>query len=76
MTARSAATKATLIYNAVKHIGLRYLRRKQTRGGKGAFLGVRLNSGIVNANGEYESPASTEARAGVHAEESHPFTGG
>jgi len=31
-------------------------------------LGVRLNSGTLNVNGEYESPASTEARTGVHAE--------
>jgi len=27
-----------------------------------------LNSGTLNVNGEYESPASTEARTGVHAE--------
>ena len=62
-------------YNAAKNIGLRYLRRNQTGGGEGAPLGVRLNSGMVNVNGEYESPASTEARTGVHAE-SHRFSGG
>jgi len=62
-------------YNAAKNIGLRYLRRNQTGDGGGAPLGVRLNSGTVNANGAYEPPASTEARTGVHAE-SHPFTGG
>jgi IS605 OrfB family transposase len=61
-------------YNAAKNIGLRYLRRNQTGGDEGAPLSVRLNSGMLNANGEYEPPASTEARAGVHAE-SHPFTG-
>jgi hypothetical protein len=38
-------------------------------------LGVRLNSGTLNVNGEYESPADISARTGVHAE-SHPFTGG
>ncbi|SDE73864.1 RNA-guided endonuclease InsQ/TnpB family protein [Halorientalis regularis] len=62
-------------YNAAKNIGLRYLRRNQTGGDEGALLGVRLNSGIVNVNGEYESPAEISARTGVHAE-SHPFTGG
>jgi IS605 OrfB family transposase len=61
-------------YNAAKNIGLRYLRRNQTGGDGGALLGVRLNSGTLNANGGY-SPASTEARTGVHAE-SHSFTGG
>ena len=61
-------------YNAAKNIGLRYLRRNQTGGDEGAPLGVRLNSGTLNVNGGY-SPASTEARTGVHAE-SHPFTGG
>jgi putative transposase len=59
-------------YNATKNIGLRYLRRNQTGGDGGAPLGVRLNSGTVNVNGGY-SPASTEARTGVHAE-SHGFS--
>src|SRR6056297_3208342 len=54
-------------YNAAKNIGLRYLRRNQTGGDGGAPLGVRLNSGIMNVNGGY-SPASAEARTGVHAE--------
>ena len=62
-------------YNAAKNIGLRYLRRNQTGDDGGAPLGVRLNSGMVNVNGAYDPPASTEARTGVHAE-SHPFTGG
>ncbi len=62
-------------YNAAKNIGLRYLRRNQTGGGEGAPVGVRLNSGTLNVNGEYESPAEVSARTGVHAE-SHPFTGG
>jgi IS605 OrfB family transposase len=62
-------------YNAAKNIGLRYLRRNQTGSSGGAPLGVRLNSGTLNVNGAYESPASPEARTGVHAE-SHPFTGG
>ena len=55
-------------YNAAKNIGLRYLRRNQTGSGGGAPVGVRLNSGMLNANGEY-SPADDEsARAGVHPE--------
>jgi IS605 OrfB family transposase len=56
-------------YNAAKNIGLRYLRRNQTDSGGGALVGVRLNSGMLNANGKYEPPADDEsARAGVHAE--------
>jgi IS605 OrfB family transposase len=55
-------------YNAAKNIGLRYLRRNQTGDDGGAPVGVALNSGTLNANGAYEPPASTEARAGVHAE--------
>jgi len=55
-------------YNAAKNIGLRYLRRNQTGDGGGAPVGVRLNSGTLNANGEYDPPAEESARAGVHAE--------
>ena len=55
-------------YNAAKNIGLRYLRRNQTGSDGGAPVGVRLNSGMLNANGEYEPPADDSARAGVHAE--------
>jgi IS605 OrfB family transposase len=44
-------------YNAAKNIGLRYLRRNQTGDGGGAPVGVRLNRGTLNANGEYEPPA-------------------
>jgi putative transposase len=55
-------------YNATKNIGLRYLRRNQTGDGGGAPVGVRLNSGTVNANGEYDPPADGSAEAGVHAE--------
>jgi putative transposase len=61
-------------YNAAKNIGLRYLRRNQTGGDGGAPLGVRLNSGTLNVNGDY-SPASPEVRTGVHAE-SHDLSGG
>ncbi len=55
-------------YNAAKNIGLRYLRRNQTGSDGGAPVGVRLNSGMLNANGEYEPPADDSARARVHAE--------
>ena len=55
-------------YNAAKNIGLRYLRRNQTGGDEGASVGIALNSGTLNANGEYEPPAEESARAGVHAE--------
>jgi IS605 OrfB family transposase len=55
-------------YNAAKNIGLRYLRGTQTESDGGAPVGVRLNSGTLNVNGEY-SPADNEsARTGVHAE--------
>ena len=54
-------------YNAAKNIGLRFLRQNQTGAGGGALVGVRLNSGMVNVNGEY-SPADDSARTGVHAE--------
>jgi IS605 OrfB family transposase len=54
-------------YNAAKNVGLRYLRRNQTGAGGGAPVGVALNSGTVNASGEY-APAEESARAGVHAE--------
>ena len=59
--------------NAAKNIGLRYLRRNQTGGDEGAPLGVRLNSGTLNVNGDY-SPAEDSARTGVHAE-SHRLSG-
>jgi len=45
-------------YNAAKNVGLRSLRRHQTGDGGGAPVGVRLNRGMLNANGELESPAS------------------
>ncbi|TKR25035.1 RNA-guided endonuclease InsQ/TnpB family protein [Natronomonas salsuginis] len=48
-------------YNAAKNIGLRYLRRNQTGDDGGAPVGVRLNSGTLNVNGEHEPPASLEA---------------
>ena len=40
-------------YNAAKNIGLKYLRDQQKSGCGGAPVGVRLNSGMMNANGEY-----------------------
>jgi len=48
-------------YNAAKNIGLRYLRRNQTGDDGGAPLGVRLNSGTLNENGEYDSSAVSMA---------------
>jgi putative transposase len=51
-------------YNAAKNIGLRYLRRNQTGDGGGAPVGVRLNRGTLNANGEYESPAEDSGQSG------------
>jgi len=68
-------TRTATYSPTAKNIGLRYLRRNQTGDGGGAPLGVRLNNGMLNENGEYESPAVSPARSGVHAE-SHPFTGG
>jgi putative transposase len=50
-------------YNAAKNIGLRYLRRNQTGDGGGAPVGVRLNSGTLNANGAYEPPATTSGQS-------------
>ena len=52
-------------YNAAKNIGLRYLRRNQTGSGGGAPVGVRLNSGTLNVNGEYEPPADVVRDGGV-----------
>ncbi len=40
-------------YNAAKNIGLKYLRDQQKSGRGGAPVGVRLNSGTLNVNGEY-----------------------
>jgi putative transposase len=54
-------------YNAAKNVGYRLLRN-QTGGEGGAPVGVRLNSGMLNANGVKPLPES--ARAGVHAESS------
>ncbi|WP_135855079.1 RNA-guided endonuclease InsQ/TnpB family protein [Halorussus salinus] len=44
-------------YNAAKNIGLKYLRDQQTSGRGGAPVGVRLNSGMMNVNGEYSPTA-------------------
>ncbi|TKX43692.1 RNA-guided endonuclease TnpB family protein [Halorubrum sp. ARQ200] len=52
-------------YNAAKNVGYRLLRN-QTGGKGGAPVGVRLNSGMLNANGLQPVPDSV--RAGVHAE--------
>jgi len=43
---------------------LRYLRRNQTGDGGGAAVSVRLNRGMMNANGEYESPAEESGQSG------------
>lgn len=52
-------------YNAAKNIGYRLLR-KQNAGEGGAPVGVRLNTGMVNANGV--TPVPDSVRAGVHGE--------
>jgi len=44
-------------YNAAKNIGLKYLRDQQKSGRGGAPVGVRLNSGTLNVNGEYSPTA-------------------
>ena len=44
-------------YNAAKNIGLNYLRDQQQSGRGGAPVGVRLNSGTLNVNGEYSPTA-------------------
>jgi len=51
-------------YNAAKNIGLRYLRRTQTGSDGGAPVGVRLHSGTLNANGEYNPPADNVGQSG------------
>jgi IS605 OrfB family transposase len=53
-------------YNAAKNIGLKLLRRDQTGADGGAPVGVRLNTGMLNANGIQPVPDSV--RAGVHGE--------
>jgi putative transposase len=55
-------------YNAVKNVGLRYLRRNQTGDDGGAPVGVRLNRGTLNANGEYEPPAGESGQSGSSRE--------
>jgi IS605 OrfB family transposase len=52
-------------YNAAKNVGYRLLRN-QTGAGGGASVGVRLNTGMLNANGVQPVPDS--ARAGIHGE--------
>ncbi|WP_049930247.1 RNA-guided endonuclease InsQ/TnpB family protein [Halosimplex carlsbadense] len=52
-------------YNAAKNIGLKLLR-DQTGSEGGAPVGVRLNTGMLNANGVVPVPDSV--RAGVHGE--------
>jgi len=54
-------------YNAAKNIGYRLLRN-QTGGEGGAPVGVRLNTGMLNANGV--KPVPDSVRAGVHGESS------
>jgi len=52
-------------YNAAKNIGYRLLRN-QIGGEGGAPVGVRLNTGMLNANGV--KPVPDSVRAGVHDE--------
>jgi len=52
-------------YNAAKNVGLKLLRN-QTGSEGGAPVGVRLNTGMLNANGVVPVPDSV--RAGVHGE--------
>jgi len=52
-------------YNAAKNIGYRLLRN-QNGGGGGAPVGVRLNTGMLNASGVTAAPDLV--RAGVHGE--------
>ncbi|PSQ25007.1 transposase [Halobacteriales archaeon QS_9_67_17] len=52
-------------YNAAKNIGYRLLRN-QNGGEGGALVGVRLNTGMLNANGIQPVPDSV--RVGVHGE--------
>ncbi|NHN46451.1 IS200/IS605 family element transposase accessory protein TnpB [Halostella sp. JP-L12] len=54
-------------YNAAKNVGYR-LFRNQTGVGGGAPVGVRLNTGMLNANGV--KPLPDLARAGIHGESS------
>jgi len=55
-------------YDAANNIGMRYLRRNKIGGDGARLAGVRLNSGTLNASGEFEPPAENSDRAGVHAE--------
>ncbi|WP_436343648.1 RNA-guided endonuclease InsQ/TnpB family protein [Natronorubrum sp. FCH18a] len=52
-------------YNAAKNVGYRLLQN-QTGAGGGAPVGVRLNTGMLNANGI--KPVPDSVRAGVHGE--------
>ena len=54
-------------YNAAKNIGLKYLRRSHTSSDGGAPVGVRLNTGMLNASGFTSAPCES-VRAGVHDE--------
>ncbi|MFC7044784.1 RNA-guided endonuclease InsQ/TnpB family protein [Halobacteriaceae archaeon GCM10025711] len=45
-------------YNAAKNIGFEYLRHHQTGDDGGAPAGVRLNSGLMTANGDYTPTTS------------------
>ena len=50
-------------YNAAKNIRLRCLHRNRTGDDGGAPVGVRLNRGTLNANGEHEPPAGGFGRS-------------
>jgi IS605 OrfB family transposase len=53
-------------YNAAKNVGLKLLRRDQNGADGGAPVGVRLNTGMLNANGV--KPVPDSVRTGVHGE--------
>ena len=53
-------------YNAAKNVGLKLLRRDQNGADGGGPVGVRLNTGMLNANGV--KPVPDSVRAGVHGE--------
>jgi IS605 OrfB family transposase len=64
---QSCGYEAHADYNAAKNIGLKYLRRSHTSSDGGAVVGLRLNTGMLNASG-FTSAPTVSVRAGVHGE--------